>query len=560
MRTHARFLLALVLLASGAPAAPTEFVVSAPPWGALEAVVPASVTAPSVATYGVAAWHAAGLTGAGVKVGVIDGGFRGIVALMGSELPATVHARCRTGNGTHTDAISACDTGSVHGTAAAELIVDMAPAVELYVATWSSPADAVETVNWMVANGVRIISASFTSGWLFDGPGDGTSGRASSFYDAVNAAAAGGILWVNSAGNAGDESWTGAWSDDDVDGLLDFADGDEENTLTLAAGQPLRVAMRWADPWGASSNDHDLYLVQGADVIASSTDRQAGAGDPYESLSVTAPRAGAYGIRVVSHGAAPNRRIDLMVVSDGRPIALQFHVAGGSLPSPADSASTSMITVGAVAAGPSFASQPYSSTGPTLDGRAKPELLAVDCLPTVSYRAAFCGTSASAPTVAGGAALALQANPALSAAALAADLRSRALPIGATSTTDPLGQRVFRLGATPTSTVAPRQVVSLRSSVASASVGRGTTVRFSATVGPTRVGQPPATVAFVVYRRVGTAWIHYRTAAVVASPAGLAVLKWTFGSRGSWYVRAQALRTTSSGASPWSELVRFVVQ
>ena len=75
-----------------------------------------------------------------------------------------MHARCASDAGTTVDAISACDTGSAHGTAAAELVIDMAPDVDLYVATWSSSVDAVETVNWMVANGVKIISASFTSG------------------------------------------------------------------------------------------------------------------------------------------------------------------------------------------------------------------------------------------------------------------------------------------------------------------------------------------------------------------------------------------------------------
>lgn len=39
-------------------------------------------------------WHGVGFTGHGVKVGVIDIGFEGFSDLMGSELPATVHARC----------------------------------------------------------------------------------------------------------------------------------------------------------------------------------------------------------------------------------------------------------------------------------------------------------------------------------------------------------------------------------------------------------------------------------------------------------------------------------
>lgn len=531
----------------------------------IEAPLAALVMSPT-GTYNVPAWHTAGMTGEGVKVGIIDLGFAGITALLGTELPATIHARCTTGIGSFTDRLSACDTGTAHGTAAAELVADLAPGAELYIATWSSPMDTVATVRWMAANGVRVISASFTSGFLFDGPGDGTAGRPSSFYDAVNAAAAAGVLWVNSAGNSGDEAWSGAWSDPDQDDLLNFAGADETNTVTLAAGQPLAVAICWTDPWGASANDYDLVLIQGTDVIASSRYRQRGLGDPYEVVRIVAPRPGTYGIRVVRHSAAPGGRIDLLAVSDGRPLALGYRVNAGSLASPSDSASASEITVGAAASASPLIARSYSSNGPTVDGRAKPDLFALDCVPTVAYPV-FCGTSATAPIVAGAAALALEADPTLTAAELAKQLRSRAA-------SNPLGAGLLRLGSAPpprptgavlsassgSGSGAVRPVVVLRPPSATTTLSLGTVFHFTATVGPADTELPRTQVSFAVYRLVGTTWVHHRTTNVAASARGVAVLRWTFASTGSWYVRARALATVATPASSWSVLLRYRVR
>src|SRR5439155_1241155 len=54
-----------------------------------------------VALHGASGWQAAGITGKGVKVGIIDGGFIGLASRLGVELPATVHARCYSAVGTY---------------------------------------------------------------------------------------------------------------------------------------------------------------------------------------------------------------------------------------------------------------------------------------------------------------------------------------------------------------------------------------------------------------------------------------------------------------------------
>ena len=144
------------------------------------------------AVHGSPAWNQAGYSGQGVKVGVIDVGFAGLTSLMGTELPATVHARCYTDVGKHTANLADCEApdpvpdstipecrdavqpeASDHGTIVAESVLDIAPGVELYVSQPGSRADLQEAAEWMASEGVSVIN--YSVGWFFDGPGDGTS-------------------------------------------------------------------------------------------------------------------------------------------------------------------------------------------------------------------------------------------------------------------------------------------------------------------------------------------------------------------------------------------------
>ena len=142
----------------------------------------AGYVSPAVTLHGSSRWQAAGLTGAGVKVGIIDGGFAGMAARLGTELPARVTARCYTSVGSFSTDPGDCDNGEPHGTAVAEAIFDMAPGIELYVPIPISRLDEQRVITWMTDNGVRIINASFYSGQIFEGPGDGTSPYDTSLY------------------------------------------------------------------------------------------------------------------------------------------------------------------------------------------------------------------------------------------------------------------------------------------------------------------------------------------------------------------------------------------
>jgi hypothetical protein len=75
---------------------------------------------------GAQAWHQAGFTGKGIKIGVLDLGFGGRESLQGNELPAEMELSVWGDD-------YALDE-EVHGTACAEIIHEMAPEAEIYLA------------------------------------------------------------------------------------------------------------------------------------------------------------------------------------------------------------------------------------------------------------------------------------------------------------------------------------------------------------------------------------------------------------------------------------------
>jgi hypothetical protein len=401
-----------------------------------------------VALHGADVWQAAGYSGQGVRIGVVDEGFTGLGERLATEFPGGVQVRCYTDVGTFSSSVSDCENGEPHGTAVAETIADMAPGAVLYLADPISFGDVQSTVAWMTSQGVKVINASFGSGDVFEGPGDGTSPYPDSFYRPIDQAVNGGALWVNAAGNSGDLGWTGAWTDANGDGWLEFSGADQADHLTLEEGEHVAIAVRWDEAWGASANDYDLFLFEsgGTQPIASSSDVQSGTGDPVERIDFTAPSSGVYDIQISKHPGAAPKTLQLLV--EGASQGLSYEVPSGTLPSPADSRNPGMVSVGAVSVLTPDAVEPYSSRGPTTDGRTKPDLVAGDCGQTTIYQP-FCGTSQSTPHAAGAAALLYQAQPTLDPAGLAAALRAHTVPIGPLPNDD-AGWGRIALGPAPT--------------------------------------------------------------------------------------------------------------
>ena len=89
---------------------------------------------------------------------------------------------------------------------------------------------------------------------------------------------------------------------------------------------------------------------------------------------------------------------------------------------------------------------------------------------------------------------------------------------------------------------------------------RGTAVTFTATVRPQTDPSARTSVAYVIYRRIGTAWLLYKRVYVTADAAGRAKFSWKFGTAGSWYVRSLARATLHNAASTWSTVARYDVR
>lgn len=373
-----------------------------------------------------AAWHDAGRRGAGVHIAVIDVGFTDYDKRVASgDLPGDVILQ------SFVDGESAA-TGSLHGTAVAEIIHDIAPDADLTLIKIATNLDLQQAVNYAIANGVDIISTSLI--WYNVTPGDGTG----QFADMVAEARDSGILWATAAGNDRRRHWGGSFVDVDGDRVHEFSGpGAEINAFTtqLAAGAPIRLYLRWNDWAGTPTQDLDLYLWRldagGPSLVAALVSESSSR--PVESLAFTVDQAGSYGYSVVARTVT--RPVDFDVFAARMPPA-QFNVTARSLGNLADAPRA--LTVAAVDRDAPYDQHTYSSEGPTngSGGSAsaqgalnKPDIAAYARVSTESY-GSFSGTSAATPHVAGAAALIWGAFPAYPAQQVEDLLRQGALDLG----------------------------------------------------------------------------------------------------------------------------------
>ncbi|MCX5667184.1 MAG: S8 family serine peptidase, partial [Candidatus Omnitrophica bacterium] len=240
--------------------------------------------------------HSAGFTGQGVKIAIIDLGFNGLSAAQANgDLPYSAITRDYTGTG--------LTTKYKHGTACAEIVYDMAPGAELHLLKVSDEADIYNALDYCIASGIEIISASI--GTYGTGPGNGTG----SFDEVCDEARLAGILIVSAAGNDGNTysidgypigtHWEGVFIDSNYNNIHEFLPGYEYNVV---AGFPVQdeeggsldddveVMMRW-DDWPNAATDYDMYLYDYSTsaLVASSTDIQNGSQPPIECMSVNLP-------------------------------------------------------------------------------------------------------------------------------------------------------------------------------------------------------------------------------------------------------------------------------
>jgi len=404
------------------------------PWEA----IPAAVTGQGVGLINADDWHAAGMTGSGVKVAILDLGFAGYTTLLGSELPASVTARSFYGDPTGA-AGDITGGGENHGTAVAEIVHEVAPGAQMYLVNSQTDVEFLSAVDWLIGQDVDVVN--FSAGWAVIGPGDGTG----YINDKVSQAVSSGIVWSNAAGNSANKHWMGNWTSSDGDWWNDFSQSpfDETNTFAASAGNPIDIQLKWDDPFGASGNDYDLCLLNSSlAIIVCSENRQDGDDYPVERIVRTAPYTGTYHIGIWRYSATRGPLFHLYVY----PSTPQYVVAGRSLSIPADNSHA--ITVGAVPWNNPDSIESFSSQGPTEDGRVKPDLVAPDGVSTATY-GTFYGTSAAAPHVAGAAALVKQAFPCFSPAEIKSSLEANVVDLGPGGKDNIYGAGRLSLGSPP---------------------------------------------------------------------------------------------------------------
>ncbi len=353
--------------------------------------------------------HSFGLTGKGVKVAVIDVGFEPS-AIQFSQNVKEMRSFRLDGN--------LRGINPQHGVAVGEILVSVAPDVELYLYNVETQVEFLNAVDFAIQRNVDIISTSV--GFLNFGPYDGTS-RPSQAMDRARSA---GILPIAAVGNAGESHWSGRFKDNNRNNFNEFSGQDERNTVELTSGQPISIEMSW-DDWPSTAQDYDMFLTdsQGR-IVAASTNPQSGTQPPTEAIRFTPSSSGTYYIGIKKTRAGRDVNFELFA----SPNPIQYFVLEGSIGHVADAKGT--LAVGAVSVADDSI-RPYSSRGPTKDGRIKPDLVAPDSLTTSVFRSPFRGTSPSAPVVAGLAALLLSGNPSLTPDELQTLLERTAIDLGA---------------------------------------------------------------------------------------------------------------------------------
>jgi subtilisin family serine protease len=346
------------------------------------------------------AWHQKGFTGKGVKVAIVDGGFAGLADRQAAgELPANVVTQDFCGG--------ELSTSDDHGTAVAEIVHEMAPDAQLYLICVGTEVDLASAVGYAKSQGVTVVNQSM--GWQgpFRDDGSGPIGAA------VADARANGILWVNAAGNEGMTHWSGTYDPAGPPFHKWSPSGDVGNTFVWPNGSSICGFLKW-DEWPAAASDFDLVLaLSGSNQLIDISEEEQGYGPPpFEAICLrqTSGRDLTVFWAILGYRVVSSPRLDLVSWSP----PLEYQVAAGSIATPASSPAA--FAVGALC-WQTRSLEPYSSQGPTIDGRLKPDIVGHDSVSGATYGgfgacpSAFAGTSASSPEVAGAAALVKQAYP-----------------------------------------------------------------------------------------------------------------------------------------------------
>lgn len=400
--------------------------------------------------------RAAGVTGEGVKVGIISDsidqvspGVNGSRTL--GDLPPSVTI-LQDGPGGSDD----------EGRAMAEIVYDTAPGISgIWFSTGViSPLTKKASIEALVLAGVDVIADDIY--WL--GEPFFQDGQVAL---AADAAVAAGVVYVASAGNRARRSYESAFRTS-ANGFHDFdpSGGVDQlqDLVVVPASGSLYLVLQWDDPWGSATHDFDVFgYVLDVDpanpAFVFETDNLA-SGRPVESVSWPNPFSVPVVVSIAirrSAGTGPSFLKYIVADPNDDDVPIEYATASDTINPDAASASGA-ITVAAKGYNTPASVENFSSRGyktRIFDGNGrrlpsplvlvKPEITGPDCVATSGTFAggfgygggAFCGTSAAVPGVAAVAALVRSVEPDLAPAQIKAALAATAIDIDAPGSPDP---------------------------------------------------------------------------------------------------------------------------
>jgi hypothetical protein len=386
---------------------------------------PALERSKRLSALGVDQWHKHAQAGKGIKIAILDSGFRSYKDYLGKALPdhVTVHSFREDRD------LEARD--SQHGILCGEVLHALAPDAQLLLANWDPerPDQFLAAVRWARKEGARVFSCSLIMPSWSDGEGNGPVHKELSRL-LGKGDDAGDLLFFASAGNTAQRHWGGTYHAGH-DGLHEWTPGRTWNTLTPWSDERISVELCW-------SGEADFEVV----VRDASSET--------EVARSTVCHAADDGCAVARFTPSSGRCYQVSVkLLRGKPSAFHLVVLGGylgcshakgSIPFPADG--PEVIAVGAVDAKGERVD--YSSCGPN-SKQPKPDLVATVPFPSLCRARPFAGTSAAAPQAAGLAGLIWSAHPDWSANKVREMLLHAARDLGPVGHDDETGYGLIQL-------------------------------------------------------------------------------------------------------------------